>query len=72
MLCLMLRSPKDKIYKDASSFRIGHDIIVHVLKSSDTYVCVGIEAPKDVVILRETVYQRAISERLAGGKDGKQ
>lgn len=50
MLCLG-RKPGEKIL-------IGDDIEILVIRATDTYVRLGIKAPKGVTILREELFLR--------------
>ncbi len=43
--------------KKNEKIRIGNDIILNIIAISDNQVRVGIEAPADVKILREEVYE---------------
>lgn len=42
--------------------RIGDDILVEVLKVNGDTVRLGIDAPGDIRIFREEVYQRTLTE----------
>ncbi|NVK74584.1 MAG: carbon storage regulator CsrA [Oceanospirillaceae bacterium] len=44
------------------SFRIGDDVSVSILNVNGHQVKVGIEAPKNVEIHREEIYQRIIQQ----------
>ena len=43
--------------KQNEKIRIGSDIVINVLAISDTQVKIGIEAPNNVKILREEIYE---------------
>lgn len=43
--------------KKNEKIRIGSDIVLNIIAISDNQVRVGIEAPADVKILREEVYE---------------
>ena len=44
---------------------IGDDVIVTVLGVKGHQIRVGIEAPREVQVHREEIYQRILKERLA-------
>lgn len=44
--------------KQNEKIRIGTDIIVHIISTSDNQVKIGIEAPGDVKILRDELYEK--------------
>lgn len=44
--------------KPGEAIRIGDDIIIHFKEVHGDKVRVGVEAPADVVIMREEVYER--------------
>ncbi len=44
--------------KAGESILIGHDIRVRVVSFSGTHARIAIEAPDDITILREEVYER--------------
>jgi len=44
---------------------IGEDVIVTVLGVKGMQVRVGIEAPRDVMVNREEIYQRILKEQKA-------
>ena len=48
------------------SLRIGDDVTVTVLGVSGMQVRIGIEAPKDVIVDRQEIYEKRMKE-----KDGK-
>lgn len=48
--------------KERERTRIGNDIIVTVIAIKGNRVVIGIDAPKEVLILREEVYQRDLNE----------
>jgi carbon storage regulator len=47
--------------------RIGPDIVVTVLGVNGSQVRIGIEAPKDVEVHREEVFERIKHERTTSG-----
>ena len=57
--------------KQEEAIRIGDDIVIKVISTDKNSVRIGIEAPGDVMILREELYQ-AVSEenkKAAGETD---
>ncbi len=44
--------------KAGESILIGHDIRVRIVSSSGAHARIAIEAPDDITILREEVYER--------------
>jgi len=38
--------------KTGTSIRVGHDVVIHVIHSGRSHVKIGIEAPRDVRIIR--------------------
>jgi len=44
--------------KENEKIRIGSDIIIKIIDISDNQIKIGIEAPREVTILREEVYER--------------
>lgn len=51
------------------SIRIGDDISVTVLSIQGNQIRIGIDAPKDVQVHREEVYERVIRERETGSAE---
>ena len=50
---------------------IGEDVTVTVLSVKGNQVRIGIDAPRDVTVNREEIYQRILKERKAlNGEDG--
>ncbi len=49
-MLVLKRKPNEKI-------RIGSDIIINIISVSEHQVKIGIEAPDDVKILREEIYE---------------
>lgn len=43
--------------KKNEKIRIGNDVVISILGISDNQIRIGIEAPSDVKILREEVYE---------------
>ena len=60
--------------KDDESVRIGPDVRIRVLQISGRQVRLGIEAPADVQIVREELYERTAAANreaaLEGGEIG--
>ncbi|MFW6020727.1 MAG: carbon storage regulator CsrA [Guyparkeria sp.] len=49
--------------------RIGDDVAITVLGIKGNQVRIGIDAPKDVAVHREEIYQRIKTETEQGGDD---
>ena len=49
-MLILSRKPNEKI-------RIGSDIVISIVSVSDNNIKIGIDAPKDVKILREEIYE---------------
>lgn len=49
-MLILSRKPNEKI-------RIGNDIVISFISVTDNTVKIGIDAPKDVKILREEIYE---------------
>ena len=52
------------------SLFIGDDVEIHVLEVAPSYVKLGIEAPREVPVLREEIYLTATLNRSAAGLAG--
>ena len=52
--------------------RIGSDIIINIISISDNQVKVGIEAPKEIKILREEIYEDVKRHTLEAAKSTKE
>jgi carbon storage regulator len=61
-MLILTRRPKE-------SLRIGDDVTITILALKHNQVRVGIEAPKDVTVHREEVYERIRAERSVQGSD---
>ncbi len=53
------------------SIRIGDDILVRVVEIKGNQVRLGIEAPEDVKVYREELYQKILEENLRAQRAGK-
>ena len=51
--------------RSGDKLRIGEDVTVAVLGINGRQVRIGIEAPQDVIVNREEIYQRILKERGA-------
>jgi len=60
-MLVLTRKPGEKI-------RIGANIIISVLSTSDNQVKIGIEAPADMKILREEIYETVKTHTLEASK----
>lgn len=62
-MLILTRKPGEKI-------RIGDDIVIHVVDIGKGNARIGIEAPKDVAIMRSEVVERIQSEnRMAASRN---
>ncbi|MFW5959506.1 MAG: carbon storage regulator CsrA [Chitinivibrionales bacterium] len=58
--------------KNGESIRIGDNIILKVIETENNHVKLGIEAPRDISVNREEIYQKIQEENKAasgGAKD---
>ncbi|VFQ46366.1 carbon storage regulator CsrA [Desulfoluna butyratoxydans] len=60
-MLILTRKPGEKV-------RIGDDIIIHVVEIGKGNVRIGVEAPKDVSIMRDEVVERIEEENLQAAK----
>ncbi len=60
-MLVLKRKPNEKI-------RIGSDIVISIVSVSEHQVKIGIEAPNDVKILREEIYETVKQETLEASK----
>ena len=60
-MLILTRKPGEKI-------RIGDDITIHVVDIGKGNVRIGVEAPKDVSIMRDEVVERIAEENLQAAK----
>lgn len=56
--------------KTGEVIKIGDDVTVHVIEISKGFVKIGIDAPSDVKILREEVYERVRNENIESAQAG--
>ena len=54
--------------KEGESFLIGDDIEITITKIADGNVKIGIEAPKEMIILRKELYKEVESENRNSSK----
>ncbi len=54
--------------KTGEVIKIGDQIAVHVIEISKGFVKIGIDAPGNVKILREEVYERVRAENIEAAK----
>ena len=55
--------------KPGESIRIGENVVIKVLDAGGGQVKIGIEAPKEMTIHREEIYERIKSENLAAAEN---
>lgn len=55
--------------KNGESIRIGDDIVIKVVELDNRHVKLGIDAPKNISVNREEIYQRIQAENEAAAKD---
>jgi len=54
--------------KEGESFLIGDNIEITITKVADGNVKIGIEAPKEMIILRKELYKEVESENINSSK----
>lgn len=54
--------------KEGESFLIGDDVEITITKVADGNVKIGIEAPKEMIILRKELYKEVESENRNSAK----
>lgn len=59
-MLILTRKPGQKII-------IGDDVSVTILEINGNQISIGVNAPKDVSVHREEVYDRIVKDRLADG-----
>lgn len=57
--------------KAGEQIRIGEDIVIQVLELGKGVVKLGIEAPKNIIIHREEIYERVKEANLAAMEDAR-
>ena len=55
--------------KPGETIKIGDDITIHILKFQNNQIRVGIDAPSDISVHREEIYQKIKQEALASETD---
>jgi carbon storage regulator len=55
--------------KNGESIKIGEDIEITIISSKNDQVKIGIQAPKNVEILRKEIYDQILTENHAASKD---
>lgn len=56
--------------KNGEKIKIGDDVVLTVVDISKGVVKLGIDAPKDISILREEVFERVKDTNIASAKGG--
>ncbi len=56
--------------KTGEVIKIGDQVAVHVVEISKGFVKIGIEAPENVKILRQEVFERVKSENIEAAQGG--
>lgn len=56
--------------KQGEKIKIGEDVVLSVVEISKGVVKLGIEAPKDIAILRQEVFERVRDENIASANAG--
>jgi len=51
--------------KSGESIRIGNNIVISILDSSSRYLKIGIDAPKDVAVYRNEIYEKIQAQNRA-------
>jgi len=54
--------------KPGESLRVGEDVRITVVSTASGQVRIGIEAPEDVAIYREEVYERIVQANLEAAR----
>lgn len=57
--------------KNKEKIRIGTDIVVTIITTADNQVKIGIEAPDDVKILREELYQKVKDHTISASRNSR-
>jgi carbon storage regulator len=50
--------------------KIGDDIAIHVIDINKGFVKIGIDAPENITILREEVYERILEANIESAQSG--
>ena len=51
--------------KSGESFRIGSDVIIRILELKGGHIKIGIDAPSEIGIYREEIYEKVVEENKA-------
>ena len=51
--------------KSGESIRIGNNIVISILESSSRYLKIGIDAPKNVAVYRNEIYEKIQEQNRA-------
>ncbi len=51
--------------KSGESIRIGNNIVISILESSSRYLKIGIDAPKNVAVYRNEIYEKIQAQNRA-------
>ena len=54
--------------RTGETLMIGDDVKITILKVSGNQIRIGVEAPKDVSVHREEVYQRVLQDKQSSGE----
>lgn len=55
--------------KQGQKIKIGHNITVHIVECNAKYIYIGIDAPKEIEVYREEIYERIYGYSKPSVKD---